>query len=341
MKDDAFFENKEVKKHIYMKIPSVTDFIRSLASPAEHFATLPDFTVETCGGRAVVNRTSLFAEARIEIDGEPFMLCLPVRPESMSEIEPALFLLRRAGGGGAVGCRILSDEYSFVDEWGHLCRCDLLLHPLPEGELLNNAVTHFSRSTLLQALEQLRAEFLRCGVRHRNLKPSNLVFGSDGRLRAIRCYYLVSESEPAAIEAEFAAVKEYIEEHSDECDDQQLARIEAELLCGFDEIFPPSDMMRMVRRGELYGFVDAEGRMAVEPQFTYAERFCENRAIVECGRGHQGVIDRCGNYILEPVFDMVYRTGDGNFRVLRNRMVGEFGYLGEELVPMQPGQFNN
>lgn len=302
--------------------------------PAGHFATLPEFRVETAGERAVVSRTSLFAEARVEIDGEPFMLCLPVRPESVSVVGAASYLLHRPHGSGAVGFRILADEYSFVDEWGHLRRCDIILHPLPEGRTLEDAVTAVSRSTLLRALRVLHGEFVRWGVRHRNLKPSNIVFGDDGTMYAIRCYYLINENDRTAIDAEFAAVEEYIITHSVD-DSEPLNSVQAAALEEeFDEIFPPCDMMQMVRRGDLYGFVDAEGRVVLDPQFTYAELFCENRAVVECGRGHQGVIDRCGNYIVPPQFDMVWWTSAGNFGVRRGNSVGEFDYTGEVITQL-------
>lgn len=321
-----------------MKIPAISDFVAALSRGSEAFRTLSDFSVATnADGDILVSRTSLFAEAQIEIRGDKYLLCLPVRPESIDEVMPALDIVRRLRGRGfLLDYRLLPDEFAYIDSVGHLCSCDLILLGMPDGERLDEAVTCVGTQQLLLALDALRSEFVRCGVRHRNLKPSNLVYCPDGRLCAVRCHYLAEESDVAAIESEFAEVEEFIRSHpeiGDGCG--RVANDDASN--GFDEIVPLHDMMQLVRSGELFGYLDADGSVVFEPQFTYAESFFENRAVVENGKGHMGVIDRCGRSIVRQEFDMVRMTADGHFRVLRDGLAGEYDYMGVEVIPLGAG----
>ena len=314
-----------------MKSPSVQSFVQSLLLPVDSFATLEKFEVECSEGLPVVNRTSLFAEVRITMQGERYLLCLPVRSESVRRVEESIFVLRRICGGALTECRILEGEYRFMDERGSRCRCDLLLHRLPEGETLEEAVTHIDRRILLGALERLRGEFVQHGVRHRNLKPSNIIFGEDGRLSVMRCYYMVAESDREAIDAEFAAVEEYVAARAGECDRQRSERCE-ERLHGFDEVGVCYDMMRRVCRDGMYGYADDEGCVVIEPQFAYAGHFRENRVVVERFDGRQGVIDRTGRYIVEPLYDMIDLTEEGNFEVRHGDRMEIFDYFGRPIT---------
>ena len=318
-----------------VNIPSITDFASALTSDCDSFRTLSGFSVECRDGRAVVTRTSLFAEAVIAKNGVRYLLCLPVRPESLESVAAALHLVRGIGAGLLTEYRILPDEFSYTDSCGNPCCCDLLLHRLPEGESLDEAVTHQQTAMLLAALDELKTGFVSRSVRHRNLKPSNLIYGFDGRMYAIRPHYLASESDTAVICEEFAAVEKFIRSQPEILSSEDTC-CRCEEPSTFDELCPPRDMMRLVRRGELFGYADAEGCTVIEPRFTYAEEFFENRAVVELERGRMGVIDRSGNFIIPPDYDMVRFTDDETFRVRSGELVGEFDYSGAVVTPLQP-----
>lgn len=316
-----------------MNNPSVTDFVRALRSPGEMFATLGECEVGYRGNRPAVTVTSLFAEARIRLGGEWCLLGLPLRPESIGRAYAAVEVLRQCDGPPFAKYGVLVDELRFVNEWGRECRCSLLLQGVPEGETLDVAVTSVPASLLLEALRELCDEYVRCGVRHCNLKPSNIIYGSDGRLHTIRCHYIAAESSRAAIEAEFAAVGDYVRCHGSDFDHGEAAR-ERRLAAEFEELQPSRDMMRVVRRNGLYGYADTEGRMVIEPRFAYAEPFCENRAVVALGDGRHGVIDRTGRSIIPLEYDMVCWTDNDRFRVAREGLTGEFDYLGREVAAL-------
>lgn len=313
------------------KLPAITQFAGALSSPEGAFAALGRFSSD-----GAVHRTALFAEGAIERDGQRWLLCAPVRGGSIESAAASLAVVDGCGCRMAGDCVILRDGFLFCDDAGERCVCDLLLHRLPEGERLDSAVTHIDAAVLLRAVADLRDEFLRCGIRHRNLKPSNLLWCGDEGLHPLRCWYTVAESDAAAIEREFDAVEEYVKSFSEFAAGSICAEgCEGLLSEGIDEIYPPSDMMVMIRRGELYGYAHMDGRIAVEPCYVYAEPFGENRAVVSRGAGRMGVIDREGRYIVAAEYDMAcFDAVSGETTVLRGRSVaGRFDYFGRLLSP--------
>lgn len=319
---------------------TIVDFEKALSQSPERLRHSCGYTVElTSGGEPSITVTSLFAEARVLVEGRGYLLCAPLRPDSFAAVEPALEIHRRLRSRRLLPeCRVLCDELSYIDSQGAECSCDLLLQRMPEGETLDCAVTHVDTGTLLAALGELTSLYVGLGIRHRNLKPSNLIFGDDGRLHAVRCIYLVNEPDPTAIAGEFAAVESCIRSHP-EISGSCLPPVPEPLLRKFDEVQPLHDMMRLVCRDGLFGYVDAAGETVIEPRFTYAENFFENRAVVEVERGRMGVIDRSGRFVVEPVFDMVSMTGEGDFRVRQGSRTGCFDYCGRETAPLHEETF--
>jgi hypothetical protein len=72
------------------------------------------------------------------------------------------------------------------------------------------------------------------------------------------------------------------------------------------------DGLSIVRKGEKLGFMDKDGKLVIPAQFDTARGFENGYARVEKD-GHWGLIDKTGNWILEPVYRDV-----GRIAVLRN-----------------------
>lgn len=320
-------------------IPAVTDFINALSGSGEAFRTLCRFSVCCRDGRPAVSVTSLFAEARIVMDGSQWLLCAPVRSESAEAANAMLRLWAANRSRGVVPeCRLLPDELVWSDSCGRSSCCDLLLERMPEGETLDEAVTHIDTRRLLGALDDVKRRFAEAGVCHRNLKPSNLIFGDDGALHAVRCRYAVAGCTPAEVAAEFGMVEEFIRRHPEVGGSCRTDAGCEKLAAGFDEVAQLCDMMRRVCREGLFGYADADGEVVIEPQFAYAEDFYENRAIVETCGGRMGVIDRTGRYVVEPVYDMIGWTDDDRLRVRLGELTGELDYSGSVTLPLQPAK---
>ncbi|MCB0194290.1 MAG: WG repeat-containing protein, partial [Anaerolineae bacterium] len=57
--------------------------------------------------------------------------------------------------------------------------------------------------------------------------------------------------------------------------------------------------------GELYGYVDLSGDWIIDPQFTFADEFSEDVAVVNVDELY-GYIDRTGAFIIDPQFNFAY-----------------------------------
>ena len=316
-------------------IPTITSFAEALARGDSSFTTLHGIRYDAGSRGHEISRTSMFAKAPVSIDGVPYLLCVPLTDRAAAEAERAAEEIRRSRCTFLSEYRILHAEMEFRNSTGRNCRCDVLLHRLPQGESLDTAVTHVPTRRLKQALDLLAAQMLATGFVHGNLKPANLIFGDDGMLHPIRYGHARTGAPAGEVEAEIEAIERYIDRH------HHIPDMDEEMFDGkvlptgsrtdeFDEIDPPHDMMRRIRIGNLYGYADAEGRTAIEPQFTYAENFCENRAVVETADG-AGVIDRTGRRIVETRYDMAERDEESGCFIARD---GEewfmFDYFGHE-----------
>ena len=86
-------------------------------------------------------------------------------------------------------------------------------------------------------------------------------------------------------------------------------------------------MMRRVRRGELYGYLNCKDEEVIAPQFTYAEDFFENRAVVQTADSKMGAIDKEGRWVIQPIYDML-GLEDGIFEARIGDEWRKIDYLG-------------
>ncbi|MFC0523587.1 WG repeat-containing protein [Pontibacillus salicampi] len=82
--------------------------------------------------------------------------------------------------------------------------------------------------------------------------------------------------------------------------------------------------------GGKYGYINEKGRIVVEPQFDGAQRFYEQRAIInriDDYLYYYGVIDRKGNMVIEPEFNDIVPMKENRFAVGKAKKPSE-PYLG-------------
>ncbi|MBQ3247077.1 MAG: WG repeat-containing protein [Alistipes sp.] len=286
--------------------PSIVSFSDFLLAESPSFKTLRGVVVIKSDNEPIINRTTHFAEALIEIDGRRALLCLPLSGHIESAVERVCIALNKHCSSALCEYRLLKGEISLCNSMGDSTPHDVILHALPEGERLDRAVRFVATSRLRAALALLKEEMLSIGFVHGNLKPSNLIFGNDGRLYPIRYNYAhlgASESEileeMRSIETFLAGVPEVVDFN------KQVLPTKYDSLLPYDELFPMQDMMYRVRKGDLYGYLNSNKTEVIAPQFTYAENFFENRAVVQTREGKMGVIDHNNSWIIEPVYEML------------------------------------
>ena len=72
-----------------------------------------------------------------------------------------------------------------------------------------------------------------------------------------------------------------------------------------------------MRRGQLYGYVGPDGRLAIPVRYNFAQGFREGAACVMVA-GLYGYIDRRGRWLVEPQFDYARSKRDGRSYVERD-----------------------
>ncbi|HEY9683358.1 MAG TPA: WG repeat-containing protein [Oculatellaceae cyanobacterium] len=93
---------------------------------------------------------------------------------------------------------------------------------------------------------------------------------------------------------------------------------------GLDDSSPLTDDVELVRVVQgfdsnfKYGFVDREGKVAIEPVFSNAEAFSEGLAGVTDASGKYGYIDKRGEWVIRPRYTRTGEFHDGVASVVEN-----------------------
>ena len=315
---------------------SISALRHALMSTSDSFRLLSQLSWDN----SPIVRSSLFAESRVMIDGQPMLLFMPLSANALCRAErfiphkyhltspviPQLSLLRR--------------EMRYMQTAGEEAFCDILLEPLPRGMsfqmALNTAISDAEFATdLLLAIEDLQRALRVADISLNNLREENIIVGEDGILHPIRLYYATDGA------------------GNDDCEFERLHSMVAELadkmlLCDAESVtYSPSipnhseccDFLAMAegliafRESDVWGFMDCERNIVIPPQYLWVSQFCEGRAEVEGVKG-MGLIDKAGNYIIPPIYRIVdYDPRSGNSSVYDGQQWAIFDYMGELITP--------
>lgn len=286
--------------------PTIYSFTRALLAPAHHFTALRDArTPAGPDGRPLLNRTSRFAEAEIEWQGERWLVCMPLVPSAIPDVERAAARLHTLHSEWLTEYRLLRDEMHYEDSAGGVHRADLILQRLPSGLTFTQALASVPKERLAEAIEALRGELARLGVSHGNLKPDNLRW-SGGKLLPIRWHHVRMESggDDGAFAQLLGAVGEAAEPHQTVSDVQAAYGMPADRMTGHLWVGNVFEQLVCVCDKEGFGFADTENRMVIPAQYLWADDFHEGRAAVQTAAG-MGLIDKQGRYVIPPAFEIV------------------------------------
>lgn len=99
--------------------------------------------------------------------------------------------------------------------------------------------------------------------------------------------------------------------------------------------------LRVVVRGDFFGYADTEGHLVIEPQYVWAGDFGEGRAAVAVAApGDEqgtlmGLIDREGRQVIAPIYDDLSWDGSRFAYVERDGRYGCLDRMGHTIVPLQ------
>ena len=78
----------------------------------------------------------------------------------------------------------------------------------------------------------------------------------------------------------------------------------------FDEAYPFSENLALIRQKNKYGFIDSAGKVVIKPQFDEAYPFSEGLALIR-QKNKYGFIDSVGKVVIKPQFAEAYSFSCG------------------------------
>lgn len=319
-------------------IPTIYNYKEALQTPSTSLSRLrtADVSVDA-GGEIIISRTALFVEFRIVWQGARYLLGCPLSPISIQRAEEGQGNLNGITSERILPYRILRDELSFYDSMDGTHTADVVLQALPEGEILPKYLKHGNTEHILEELDELQAILLDLGISHNNLKPENIVVGTDGKLYPIRYSYLRRGS--GSDREAFEYMRKIIRKQEDVCCVSSCAstntpcpvvhrRFPGHIWVGnmFEQLVCVEDITG-------YGFVDPDNNQVIKSQYLWASDFKEGRAEVETAQG-MGLIDRLGRNVIAPKYQIVdYDVHSGLSRVKHNEQWALFDYSGDQVTP--------
>lgn len=88
---------------------------------------------------------------------------------------------------------------------------------------------------------------------------------------------------------------------------------------------PQAPKLRPIQQGGKWGYIDATGKVAIKPQFYWAEEFSEGLAAFESDDGRYGYVDETGKVVIEPILERWSPFSEGLAAVAIKNM--EWGYI--------------
>ncbi len=319
-------------------------FKECLKRPAAHLLMLAEAEIvqDQCHDPAVW-RTTNFAEAEIKMNGKRYIICMPLNEEAHVHCLRKVTLMKKYISPYLTYSEVLIDEMKFQNRRGEVGSADLLLHEIPEGGTLYEFAEYASRTKLHDAINRLEAEFKRLGLVHNNLTPHNVIIDEDYNPYAIRYHYTERATDSKDCSEEFASLREWInstvnidqDDHTEDSSASQSAKLSSALFSGYNHVSNPFEELVCVADDKGYFYVSCDNKVIIDSRFKWASDFHEGRAEVETETG-MGLIDKEGNYIIAPKYDIVdYSVECGLSRVRKDNEWALFNYMGVQILPFE------
>ena len=98
---------------------------------------------------------------------------------------------------------------------------------------------------------------------------------------------------------------------------------------------PFHDGLAVIIKNGLWGAINTNGNIAIQPQFKSLSKFSNGTAIAETERGH-GIVNRNGTFILEPQYDILPGFTKPDAYTIMNKEHNRYGlfYDGKMILPL-------
>ncbi len=306
--------------------PSVADILRALDNPHFSFNRLRE--VKVIADSEII-RNSAFTECVVEWQRRRWILCCPTSEEVIHNMEQTIHHIVHSPSRFIAECEIFRSEMCFIDSMERPHKCDIVMQHLPDGLSLDKAAMIYPAEMLIRELNNMQQEFARIGFSHNALKAQNIILTRSGHLMVIQLHHASFNGNSSDDEA-FALLRDFVGQHSGVVSDQ-LSDYEATYSTSTPCV--AHDGMIIICEDNRYGYADADANIVIAPRFDKAGDFHEGRAIVEI-KGKVALIDKQGNYILEPHYDHIEFDEEHSLSLAhRANRWHAFDYHGNALCP--------
>jgi predicted DNA-binding WGR domain protein len=108
----------------------------------------------------------------------------------------------------------------------------------------------------------------------------------------------------------------------------------------FDEAYPFSEKLALIRHKNKYGFIDSAGKVVIKPQFDEAYPFSEKLALIR-QKNKYGFIDSVGKVVIKPQFDEAYPFSEGYAGIKVKNKYGFVDSVGKVVIKPQFDQIQS
>lgn len=309
-----------------MDICTVTQFRDSLNSPQKLLRTLHNLLFEP----DTLCCSKHFAEACATIEGKRVMLYAPITPQASDMVHEAIKGLQVANGK-------LSDMHIIDEEIlysGLLSgKCCMIVESMPLGIPLSEAMHTLSRTHLLMGLNKLISHLKRYDLSHNYLNIYNIIVDSNYTWHTIRNYHITQGygNDTAILRELKRSINNSAMPDSTATVNRERLLLNSIIKDKKDEIlYPIQESLRKFETPNGVGFKDRHNRVVINDVYSWASNFEEERAIVRLKDGNMGIINRQGDYIIQPLYDNIeYDTYTGISCAYKDKQCTKFNYLGE------------
>ncbi len=245
------------------------------------------------------------------------------------------------------------DSSLFRDLTLHLCRIDSRSHPddliltplvdvdVASGRLLSEYLDGDSSATegsmLLQGVELLEMTLDEFNVGFEYLDPSKIIVGVDGRLYPFQYDKMRHTRTDDCATLRNLLMERYGEESLSQIEEEEMepyppreVRLEQYSYSGY----PHCDLSLVESEDGLWGYVDLDGGVVVEPKYRQAFNFQRSGYAIVVGERGWGLCNREGVESISPLYEDLIYGGESDLCAVRSG--GKWAYFscnGGQLTP--------
>lgn len=273
-----------------------------------------------------------FAEAKARLNNMEVMLYAPITFQAADIARKAVKAIDTTNGKFS-DMHIIEKEILYS---GLLSgKCCMIMESVPPGIPLSEAMFTHSSTHLLMGLNKLKTRLKRYNLSHNYINIYNIYVDSNHCWHTIRNFHVSQGFGNDKVL--FKELEERIKEcalpdATTDADKKRLFLYSTVRGKDGSTLYPIKESRRRFQTINGVGFKDRNGTIIIADDYLWASDFEEERAVVCLKSGLRGIINRNGDYVIEPIYnDIDFDSYTGRTTARINDEEHIFNYLGERI----------